>query len=43
MVYGTTKEEAFLKCKVLALRVLADQIEHNEAEAEVASILFVAA
>jgi predicted RNase H-like HicB family nuclease len=31
MVYGTTEEDAFAKVQALALRVLADQLEHGEA------------
>ena len=30
MVYGKNKEEAILKVKALALRVIADRIEHGE-------------
>lgn len=30
MAYGNTKEEAVAKAKALALRVLADRLEHNE-------------
>ena len=30
MGYGKSKEEAVLKVKALALRVLADRIEHGE-------------
>jgi predicted RNase H-like HicB family nuclease len=29
-VYGATPEEATLKAKVLALRVIAEEIEHGE-------------
>ena len=29
-VYGTTAEEAVLKAKALALRVIAEEIEHGE-------------
>ena len=29
-VYGPTREEATLKAKALALRVIAEQIEHGE-------------
>ena len=32
MVYGATRSEAMAKAEVLALRVLADRIEHGEAE-----------
>ena len=30
MVYGQSREEALAKCQALALRVLADRIEHGE-------------
>ena len=32
VVYGVTRAEAMVKAEVLALRVLADRIEHGEAE-----------
>ena len=32
MVYGSTVEEAIAKVQTLALRVLAEQIEHGEDE-----------
>jgi predicted RNase H-like HicB family nuclease len=41
MTYGQTREEAISKVKALALRVLADRIEHGEVISE--SISFVAA
>ncbi len=31
MVYGQTKAEAVAKVKALALRVMADRLEHGEA------------
>jgi len=31
MAYGATREEALAKAEVLALRVLADRLEHGEA------------
>jgi predicted RNase H-like HicB family nuclease len=31
MTYGKTREEAISKVKALALRVLADRVEHGEA------------
>lgn len=31
LVYGTTLEEAIAKVEALALRVIADRIEHGEA------------
>jgi predicted RNase H-like HicB family nuclease len=30
MVYGESREDALAKCQALALRVLADRIEHGE-------------
>jgi predicted RNase H-like HicB family nuclease len=32
-VYGDTREEAIVKAKALALRVIAEEIEHGEMEA----------
>ena len=32
MSYGTTREEAIVRVQALALRVLADRIEHGEHE-----------
>lgn len=42
MVYGATREEAVAKVEALALRVIADRIEHGEAIPESANF-FVAA
>ena len=41
MVYGTSREEALGRAEALALRVLADRIEHGEASPEEASVTFV--
>lgn len=41
LVYGNTREDAIAKVKALALRVLADRIEHGEPVPE--SIAFTAA
>jgi predicted RNase H-like HicB family nuclease len=30
LTYGTTREEAIVKAQALALRVLADRMEHGE-------------
>jgi predicted RNase H-like HicB family nuclease len=30
MIYGPTREEAIARVKILALRVLADRLEHGE-------------
>ena len=43
MVYGVSRSEAVTKVKALALRVLADQIEHGETSAELNSVSFLAA
>ena len=40
IVYADSPEEALVKVKVLALRVLADQIEHGEIAADSLSDLF---
>ena len=31
LAYGTTREEAMVRAEALALRVLAEQLEHGEA------------
>ena len=43
MAYGKTSEEAQAKVQALALRVLADRIEHGEAGPELLNITFEAA
>ena len=43
MVYGATREEALAKAEALALRVVAERLEHGEVLAEPLNILFVAA
>jgi predicted RNase H-like HicB family nuclease len=43
LVYGASPEEATAKAKALALRVLADRLEHGEANADIGDIAFVAA
>jgi len=43
MVYGATQPEAMGKAEVLALRTLADRIEHGEAEPVPISIVLPAA
>lgn len=43
MVYGATRREATAKVKALALRVLADRLEHGEAGADLRSVSFKAA
>jgi len=41
MMYGQTREEAVARVQALALRVLADRLEHGEAIPEVASQFLV--
>lgn len=43
MVYGATREEARAKVEALALRTLADRIEHGEQIPEVGELFIVAA
>ena len=42
-VYGTTKEEAGIKTAALALRVIAEEIEHGELKLEAANVQFLVA
>ena len=43
MVYGNTKQEASAKVQALALRVLAEKLEHQEASSDLVTISFNAA
>lgn len=44
LVYGETREEAILKVKTLALRVVADRLENGESlPQQVESLIFEAA
>ena len=43
LAYGATANEALSKAEVLALRVLAEQLEHNEAKPQALSISISAA
>ena len=43
MTYGATKDEAVAKVQALALRVVADRLEHNEAPPELVTVAFSAA
>ncbi len=43
LAYGRTPEEAKAKVQALALRVVADRLEHGEAGPELLSISFAAA
>lgn len=43
LAYGDTENEAIAKAQALALRVLADRLEHGEGKPEFVSISFAAA
>jgi len=43
MAYGSSAQEAVAKAKALALRVVADRLEHGEAGPELRDISFKAA
>jgi predicted RNase H-like HicB family nuclease len=43
LAYGQTREEAIARAEALALRVLADRLEHAEAGPDLVSISFRAA
>ena len=43
LAYGQTSEEALAKAQALALRVLADRLEHGESAREFVQITFAAA
>jgi len=43
LAYGASQDEARAKAQALALRVLADRLEHGEASAQLLSISFTAA
>ena len=43
MAYGATKDEATAKVQALALRVVADRLEHGEAGPSLLNIAFRAA
>lgn len=43
LAYGQTKEEAIARVKAIALRVVADQLEHGETDADLGDISFAAA
>jgi predicted RNase H-like HicB family nuclease len=43
LAYGHTPEEAQAKVQALALRVIADRLDHAEAGSDLLSISFVAA
>jgi len=43
LAYGDTPEDAVAKAQALALRVLADRLEHGEAGPDIGTITFKAA
>ena len=43
LTYGQTREEAVARVQALALRVLAERLEHNEAPPELLPVTFHAA
>jgi predicted RNase H-like HicB family nuclease len=43
LAYGQSREQAVAKVQALALRVLAEQLEHGEAAPELLSVTFQAA
>ena len=43
MVYGNTREEAVARVEALALRILADRVEHGEPVPEVTQVFAVPA
>ena len=43
LAYGTTRDEAIARAEALALRVLADRLEHAEAGPDLVSVSFRAA
>lgn len=43
LVYGLTQQEAISKVQALALRVIADKLEHGEISHSLTSLTFIAA
>jgi predicted RNase H-like HicB family nuclease len=43
LAYGATRQEAIARAEALALRVLAERLEHGEMPAELAAVFSVAA
>jgi predicted RNase H-like HicB family nuclease len=43
LIYGQSRPEATAKAQALALRVLADQLEHGEANSDLVHVTFNAA
>ena len=42
LTYGTTRDEAVCRIKVLALRIMADRLEHGEYLPETSAVFAVA-
>ena len=42
LVYGGTSQDAIAKVKALALRVVADRLDHGEAAPDLAGVTFAA-
>jgi predicted RNase H-like HicB family nuclease len=43
LTYGATREEATARVQALALRVIADRLEHGEATPDLTQLTFIAA
>ena len=43
LTYGTSRDDAIARVQALALRVLADRLEHSEAAPDLLSVSFKAA
>ena len=43
MAYGETREQAIANVKVLALRIIADEIEHGERSPDITDAMFAIA
>lgn len=43
LAYGASREEALMRVKALALRVLADRLEHGESVPDLVQVFSVAA
>jgi predicted RNase H-like HicB family nuclease len=43
MVYGNTQQQAIANVQALALRVIADKLEHGELESNLTNLTFIAA
>jgi predicted RNase H-like HicB family nuclease len=43
MTYGPTRDQAVAKAKALALRAMAERLEHGETDSDLADITFRAA